>query len=182
MERYGILAHRAGQPTPGYLIEAATLEELAARINVPAENLSATVARFNEFAVKGEDPDFGRGESAYDKYWGDEENLYPNPSLGPLLTGPFYAMEVVNGAFGTNGGVATDGLARVLDVDSRPIEGLFAAGNTTENAYAAGYPGAGATLGPIMTMGYLAGRTIAGQSPEYRPADRNEAAAELVGA
>jgi succinate dehydrogenase/fumarate reductase flavoprotein subunit len=178
MERYGILAHRVGQPAPAYLTEAATLDELAEKINVPAENLSATVARFNEYAVKGEDPDFGRGESAYDKYWGDEENLYPNPSLGRLQTGPFYAMEVVNGAFGTNGGVATDGLARVLDVDNHPIEGLFAAGNATENAYAAGYPGAGATLGPIMTMGYLAGRTIAGQSPEYRPAEQ---AAEQAG-
>ena len=184
MERYGILAHRAGQPTPGYLIEAATLEELAARIGVPAGNLTATVARFNEFAVKGEDPDFGRGESAYDKYWGDGDNPYPNPSLGPLQTGPFYAMEVVNGAFGTNGGVATDGRARVLDVDNRPIEGLYAAGNTTENAYAAGYPGAGATLGPIMTMGYLAGRTIAGQDPGFAPTARTtataDAAAELV--
>ncbi|MBT2519954.1 FAD-dependent oxidoreductase [Arthrobacter sp. ISL-28] len=185
LERYGILAHRAGQPTPGYLIEAATLEELAAKINVPAANLAATVARFNEFAVKGEDPDFGRGESAYDKYWGDDDNPWPNPSLGPLQSGPFYALEVVNGAFGTNGGVATDGLARVLDVDNRPIPGLFAAGNTAENAYAAGYPGAGATLGPIMTMGYLAGRTIAGQSPEYRAAEQAAAqtgqAAELAG-
>ena len=188
MERYGILAHRAGQPTPAYLTEAPTLEELAAKIGVPAENLTAAVARFNEFAVKGEDPDFGRGESAYDKYWGDDENPYPNPSLGPLHTGPFYAMEVVNGAFGTNGGVATDGRGRVLDVDNCPVEGLYAAGNTTENAYAAGYPGAGATLGPIMTMGYLAGRTIAGQEPGFvsgssAPA-RTEAepAAELVGA
>lgn len=191
MERYGILAHRAGQPTPAYLIEAATLEELAAKINVPAANLSTTVARFNEFAVKGEDPDFGRGESAYDKYWGDDENPFPNPSLGPLQTGPFYAMEVVNGAFGTNGGVATDDRARVLDVDNRPIGGLYAAGNTTENAYAAGYPGAGATLGPIMTMGYLAGRTIAGLDPGFVSGSRGgadaartttEATAELVGA
>jgi succinate dehydrogenase/fumarate reductase flavoprotein subunit len=184
MQRYGILAHRAGQPTPGYLTEAATLEELAEKINVPADNLTATVARFNEYAVKGEDPDFGRGESAYDKYWGDEENPYPNPSLGPLQTGPFYALEVVNGAFGTNGGVATDGLARVLDVDNRPIEGLYAAGNTTENAYAAGYPGAGATLGPIMTMGYLAGRTIAGQDPAFSSGSSasGKPAAELVGA
>jgi succinate dehydrogenase/fumarate reductase flavoprotein subunit len=184
MQRYGILAHRAGQPTPGYLTEAATLEELAEKINVPADNLTATVARFNEYAVKGEDPDFGRGESAYDKYWGDEENPYPNPSLGPLQTGPFYALEVVNGAFGTNGGVATDGLARVLDVDNRPIEGLYAAGNTTENAYAAGYPGAGATLGPIMTMGYLAGRTIAGQDPAFSSGSSvsSNATTELVGA
>jgi 3-oxosteroid 1-dehydrogenase len=182
LERYGILAHRAGQPTPDYLIEAPTVAELAAKINVPAENLEATMARFNDFAARGEDPDFGRGESAYDKYWGDDQNPFPNPSLGPLQTGPFYAMEVVNGAFGTNGGVATDGFARVLDVDNQPIEGLYAAGNTTENAYAAGYPGAGATLGPIMTMGYLAGRTIAGQSPEYRsPENRGSQDAALVG-
>ena len=93
-------------------------------------------------------------------------------------------MNVVNGAFGTNGGVATDGRARVLDVDNRPIEGLYAAGNTTENAYAAGYPGAGATLGPIMTMGYLAGRAIAGQAPAFvsGSAGPSEASAELVGA
>ncbi|WAH97626.1 FAD-dependent oxidoreductase [Arthrobacter sp. MMS18-M83] len=176
MESYGILSHRVGQPTPAYLIEAPTLEELAAKINVPAENLTATVARFNEFAVKGEDPDFGRGESAYDKYWGEDDSPWPNPSLGPLKSGPYYAMEVVNGAFGTNGGVATDGHARVLDVDNQPIPGLFAAGNTTENAYAAGYPGAGATLGPIMTMGYIAGRTIAGQDLDYVPAAVSSAA------
>ncbi|MGO4492619.1 FAD-dependent oxidoreductase [Arthrobacter sp. 2YAF22_2] len=182
LERYGILAHRAGQPTPGYLIEAATLEELAAKINVPAENLTMSVSRFNEFAVRGVDPDFGRGESAYDKYWGDDENPYPNPSLAPLLAGPFYAMEVVNGAFGTNGGIATDGRARVLDVDNQPIEGLYAAGNATENAYAAGYPGAGATLGPIMTMGYLAGRTIAGHDPAYVTGAAHGPAAELAGA
>lgn len=170
LERYGILAHRAGQPTPPYLMEAPTLVDLAAKIGVPADNLAATVERFNHYAVNGEDPDFGRGESAYDKYWGDDDCPWPNPSLGPLQSGPFYAMEVVNGAFGSNGGVATDGLARVLDVDGEPIPGLFAAGNTTENAYAAGYPGAGATLGPIMTMGYLAGRTIAGEPAEYTSA------------
>ncbi|MFJ6534950.1 FAD-dependent oxidoreductase [Paenarthrobacter sp. NPDC091711] len=170
LERYGVLAHRAGQPTPDYLVEAPTMTELAAKIGVSAANLQATVERFNEYAVKGQDPDFGRGESAYDKYWGDDDCPWPNPSLGPLQTGPFYAMEVVNGAFGSNGGVATDGSARVLDVDGQAIPGLFAAGNTTENAYAAGYPGAGATLGPIMTMGYLAGRTISGQAADYDPA------------
>lgn len=175
LERYGILAHRAGQPTPDYLIAAPTLAGLAEKIGVSAAALEATVERFNEHAVLGEDPDFGRGESAYDKYWGDEECPWPNPSLGPLQSGPFYALEVVNGAFGSNGGVATDGLGRVLDIDDQPIAGLFAAGNTTENAYAAGYPGAGATLGPIMTMGYLAGRTIAGQPAEYT------AATELAG-
>lgn len=167
LERYGILDHRAGQPTPAWLIEAPTLEDLAARIHVPAEALVATVDRFNMHAVEGTDPDFARGESMYDRYWGDADNQWPNPSLGPLQYGPYYALEVVNGAFGTCGGVATDGQARVLDVDGTPIQGLFAAGNTTENPYAAGYPGAGATLGPIMTMAYLAGRTLAGQPVEY---------------
>lgn len=167
LERYGILAHRAGQPTPQYLIEAPTLAALAEKIGVPAENLEATVARFNEHAVQGEDPDFRRGETAYDRYWGDARNPWPNPSLAPLARGPYYALEVVNGAFGTNGGIATDGRARVLDVDGAPIPGLFAVGNATESAYAAGYPGAGATLGPLMTMGYLAGRTIAGRPASY---------------
>lgn len=177
LERYGILDHRAGVPTPGYLKEGATLAELAAKIEVPVEVLEETVRYFNEHAIQGNDPAFGRGESAYDRYWGDGECPWPNPSLGPLQTGPFYAMEVVNGAFGTNGGIATDGRARVLDVDGEPIEGLFAAGNVAENAYAAGYPGAGATLGPIMTMGYLAGKSLGSTS-----AAGHDEARELIGA
>ncbi|TFD86981.1 FAD-dependent oxidoreductase [Cryobacterium lactosi] len=167
LERYGVLSHRAGQPTPDWLVEGTDLGTLAAKLSVPSDALRATVDRFNEFAVRGEDPDFGRGESRYDTYWGDADNSFPNPSLGPLTTGPFYALAVVNGAFGTSGGVSTDGLGRVLDVDSTPIPGLFAAGNTTESAYGAGYPGAGATLGPLMTMGYLAGRTLAGVAATY---------------
>lgn len=161
LDRYGILDHRSGQPTPDYLIEAATLEELAAKLNVPAGNLTATVERFNQMALKGVDEDFGRGDSEYDRYWGDADSPWPNPSLGPLQQGPFYAMEVVNGAFGTCGGIATDGNAQVIDVDGNPIRGLFAAGNASESPYASGYPGAGATLGPLMTMAYQAGRTIA---------------------
>ncbi|MCC3296151.1 FAD-dependent oxidoreductase [Arthrobacter sp. zg-Y411] len=173
LERYGILDHRAGQPTPEWLIESPTLAGLAAEINVPAGTLEATVERFNAHALAGEDPDFGRGSSEYDRYWGDSDNAWPNPSLGPLQYGPYYALEVVNGAFGTCGGVATDGNGQVLDVDGAPIPGLFAAGNTTESPYAAGYPGAGATLGPLMTMAYLAGRTLAGEPAAYTPAGTN---------
>ncbi|MBM6620656.1 FAD-dependent oxidoreductase [Micrococcaceae bacterium RIT802] len=167
LQRYGILDHRSGQTTPGWLIEAPTLEGLADRIGVPSEALEATVERFNTQAIVGEDPDFGRGTSEYDRYWGDSDNEWPNPSLGPLQSGPYYALEVVNGAFGTCGGVATNGRGQVLDVDGEPIAGLFAAGNTTESPYAAGYPGAGATLGPLMTLSYLAGRTLAGQPADY---------------
>jgi succinate dehydrogenase/fumarate reductase flavoprotein subunit len=167
LERYGIMDHRAGDPTPAWLIEAPTLADLASRIGVPTENLEATVERFNANALQGEDPDFGRGSSEYDRYWGDADNQWPNPSLGPLQYGPYYALEVVNGAFGTCGGVATDGNGQVLDVDGNTIPGLFAAGNTTESPYAAGYPGAGATLGPLMTMAYLAGRRLANQPAHY---------------
>ncbi|TFD54452.1 FAD-binding protein [Cryobacterium frigoriphilum] len=169
LERYGVLSHRSGQGTPDWLVEGATLADLAAKLSVPADALQATIDRFNHFAVLGQDPDFGRGESRYDTYWGDAKNSYPNPSLGPLTTGPYYALAVVNGAFGTSGGVSTDGLGRVLDLDNEPIPGLFAAGNTTESAYGAGYPGAGATLGPLMTMGYLTGRTLAGAEAGYAP-------------
>lgn len=160
LERYGILDHRAGQETPTYLHEAATLEELAERIDVPAGALVATVHRFNRMAIEGVDEDHGRGKSEYDRYWGDDNCPWPNPSLGPLQYGPYYALEVVNGAFGTSGGVSTDGQARVVDVDGASIAGLYAAGNVTDSPYAAGYPGAGATLGPLMTMAYLAGQDI----------------------
>ncbi|WP_231445218.1 FAD-dependent oxidoreductase [Brevibacterium zhoupengii] len=182
LKRYGILEHRAGQPLPDYLIAGDSLEELAQKIDVPAENLTATIERFNPMAERGIDEDFGRGESAYDRYWGDDDNPWPNPSLAPLQHGPYYAMEVVNGAFGTCGGVATDGNGQVLDPDHLPIPGLFAAGNVTESPYAAGYPGAGATLGPLMTMAYLAGRTMTGQSAEFSVADRAPASAAVVDA
>ncbi|MDT0188304.1 FAD-binding protein [Microbacterium sp. ARD31] len=100
------------EPTPDWLVEGATLGELAGKIDVPAQALAETVARFNEHAARGEDPDFHRGASAYDRYWGDEQNPYPNPSLAPLEQGPYYALAVVNGCFGTSGGIATDGLGR----------------------------------------------------------------------
>lgn len=182
LERYGVLEHRAGQPLPDYLIAGDSLEELAQKIDVPAENLTATIERFNPMAERGIDEDFGRGESAYDRYWGDDDIPWPNPSLAPLQRGPYYAMEVVNGAFGTCGGVATDGNGRVLDPDHLPIPGLFAAGNVTESPYAAGYPGAGATLGPLMTMAYLAGRTMTGQNAEFSVADLASTSAAVVDA
>lgn len=161
VERYGVFDHRAGDPTPGYLVEGASLAELATKLNVPARDLETTVDRFNDMARTGVDADYRRGESAYDRYWGDDDNPWPNPALAPLERGPYYALPVVNGAFGTCGGVATNGIGQVLDVDGGPIAGLYASGNVTESCYAAGYPGAGATLGPMMTMSYLAGSAMA---------------------
>ena len=172
LERYGILDHRAGQQTPSYLHQAATLEELAEIIHVPADALVATVDRFNAMAIDGVDRDHGRGDSAYDRYWGDAQCPWPNPSLGPLQYGPYYALEVVNGAFGTSGGVGTDGNGRVVDVDDIPIPGLYAAGNVADSPYASGYPGAGATLGPLMTLAYLAARDVVDQAATQRSASK----------
>ena len=161
LKEYGLFDYRYGDRVPDYLTYAPDLEGLAEQLALPATALTRTVERFNGHAIAGTDPDFGRGESAYDKYWGDVSNPWPNASMAPLAEAPYFALEVVNGAFGTSGGVVTDGKGRVLDVDGEPIPGLFAGGNVTESAYAAGYPGAGATLGPIVTLGYLIGHELA---------------------
>jgi succinate dehydrogenase/fumarate reductase flavoprotein subunit len=165
LDAYGFLSHRADRPMPSWLAAADTLELLAVAIGVSAEGLVETVADFNRHARDGQDPRFGRGESAYDRYWGDASA--PHPALGPIDKPPFYAVEVLSGVIGTKGGVVTDGSGRVLDPFGDPIPGLFAAGNTTAHPMGPGYPGAGATLGPGMTMGYLAGRscTDGGSSP-----------------
>ena len=159
LAKYGFLTHRAGQPTPAWLTEAGTLEELARQVGIDADGLRATVERFNPQARLGLDPDFHRGESAYDRYWGDRGS--DNPALGPLDQAPYYAIEIVSGAIGTKGGIVTDGDGRALDAFGEPVPGLFAAGNTTAHPMGPGYPGAGATLGPGCTMGFVAGRTCA---------------------
>lgn len=163
LEAYGFLSHRADQPTPEWLVRAASLDELAARIGVDGPGLVATVERFNAHAADGVDPDFRRGASAYDRYWGDDRA--PHPALGPLDTAPYYAIEVVSGVIGTKGGIVTDADARALDAFDDPIPGLFAVGNTTAQPMGPGYAGAGSTLGPGMTMGFVAGRAAAEVTP-----------------
>jgi 3-oxosteroid 1-dehydrogenase len=161
LELYGLLSHRAGAELPSWLTAAPTLDELGAALGFAEGVLPAEVERFNGFARTGDDIDFTRGDNAYDRYWGDDQRPFPNPSLAPIDRAPFYAMEIVPGAFGTNGGLVTDDHARVLNAEETPIPGLYAAGNTTAHPMGGGYAGAGATLGPGMTMGYIAGRTIA---------------------
>lgn len=156
LQEYGFLAHRAGQPTPSWITTAPTIAELAAALEIDAVNLAATLERFNTGARAGVDPDFHRGASAYDRYWGDQ--LAPHPALGPVETAPFHAVEVVSGVIGTKGGIVTDGDGRALDAFGEPVPGLYAAGNTTAHPMGPGYPGAGATLGPGSTMAYAAGR------------------------
>jgi 3-oxosteroid 1-dehydrogenase len=118
-------------------------------------------ARFNGFARAGRDEDFHRGDSAYDCYYGDPRRR-PNPNLAPLHTPPFYAVKIVPGDLGTKGGLRTDARARVLRADGTPIPGLYAAGNTSAAVMGRSYAGAGATIGPAMTFGYIAALDLAG--------------------
>lgn len=139
----------------------ATIAELAGRMGVDPAALEASVARFNQFAAEGEDPDFHRGEAAYDKMYGDPRHG-PNPSLAPILKAPFYAFPIHPGDIGTNGGLLTDAKARVLGTDGKPIPGLYAIGNNAASAMGESYPGAGVTIGPALTFGYIAARHLTG--------------------
>lgn len=145
----------------GYLIKGQTLEELARKCGIDPAGLCETVATFNTNARSGVDPDFGRGETAFNRYGGDAGNQ-PNPSLGPIEQGPFYAVRVVPGSFGTFAGLDTDGLGRALNNDGEPIDGLYVAGNDQANVMGGHYPAGGINLGPALTFGYIAGRDLAG--------------------
>lgn len=143
------LAHRAD-----------SIAELALSIGVPEANLIASVARFNELASAGHDTDHARGESAYDRYYGDP--TLPNPAMDVLDEGPYYAIRVEAGDLGTKGGLVCDENARVLDEDGEPIPGLYATGNTAASVMGNEYAGAGATIGPAMVFGYVGARHAAG--------------------
>lgn len=143
------------------LRKASTIEGLAGKIGVPAAALAATVERFNADARIGVDSEFDRGGPAYDRMYGDPR-VQPNPTLAPIVKAPFYAFPIYGGDIGTNGGIVTDENARVLDTEGRPIQGLYAVGNNAASVMGESYPGAGVTLGPAMTFGYVAGRHATG--------------------
>lgn len=138
-----------------------TIGELAKQIGVDPAALETSVARFNQHAAQGEDPDFRRGEAAYDRMYGDYRHQ-PNPCLRPLSDAPFYAIPIYPGDIGTNGGLRTNARAQVVDPDGQPIAGLYAVGNNAASAMGESYPGAGVTLGPSMTFGYIAARDLTG--------------------
>ncbi len=148
----------------GTVFRAETMAELAAQIGVAGDGLAETVERFNGFARSGKDEDYGRGDSAYDRYYGDPR-CRPNPNLAPLGMPPFYAIKIVPGDLGTKGGLRTDERARVLKLDGSPIPGLYAAGNASAAVMGHSYAGAGATIGPAMTFGYIAVLDMAGATP-----------------
>jgi predicted oxidoreductase len=145
----------------GYLKRGETLAELAAKAGIDAKGLEATIAKFNETAAVGQDPAFGKGSRAYNRYQGDALHG-PNPCIAPIQHGPFYAIKMVIGDLGTYAGIKTDENARALDGNGQPIAGLYAAGNDMASIMGGNYPGAGITLGPALTFGYIAGRHIAG--------------------
>ena len=144
----------------GIAARAESLAELGVRIGVPVSEFTQTMTRFNESASAGQDPDFRRGRSAYDRYYGDP-TITPNPNLRPLVKGPFYAVKMVLSDLGTCGGLKADERARVLREDGSVIAGLYAIGNTAANAFGATYPGAGATIAQGLVYGYIAARNAA---------------------
>ncbi|CAN7654485.1 FAD-dependent oxidoreductase [Variovorax paradoxus] len=166
--RYG-LGHARPFPIPvgpsirsGYLQRADTLEDLAERCGIDAAGLVETVGRYNRHARRGDDPEFGRGSTPYNRKQGDPRYAGPNPCVAPIEQGPFYAVKVLPGSFGTFAGLKTNGAAQVLDRSDRPIAGLYAVGTDMASVMGGHYPSGGINLGPAMTFGYIAGRHAAG--------------------
>lgn len=153
----------------GYLKRGNSLQELAGVIGVPAAALQEEVEVFNRDAASGIDTKFSKGSTAYNRYQGDSL-VRPNPCMAPILKGPFYAIKVVVGEIGTFAGLATDESCQVLSKDRQPVKGLYAVGNDAASIMGGNYPGAGITLGPALTFGYVVGQTLAKKASE--PIDR----------
>lgn len=163
--RYPFAQILPGLPFPkafyenGTVHRADTVAGLARSIDVPADALTQTVERFNGFARTGKDTDFGRGDSAYDRYYGDP--TMKNPNLDELDKAPYYAIRIEVGDLGTKGGLVCDENSRVLREDGSAVAGLYATGNTSAAVMGNEYAGPGATIGPAIVFGYLAARHAA---------------------
>ncbi|MEM1113888.1 MAG: FAD-dependent oxidoreductase [Pseudomonadota bacterium] len=144
----------------GFMARGETIRELAQKIKVDPDGLEDTVRKMNEYARTGVDLECQRGDSAYDRYYGDQR-VTPNPCLGPVDQAPFYAVRIDPGDFGTQGGMVINAHAQVLHEDGHAIEGLYACGNCSAPTLPC-YPGPGSTLGPSMTFGYQAAKAISG--------------------
>jgi 3-oxosteroid 1-dehydrogenase len=145
-----------------YLRKADTIDGLAALLGIDAAGLQATVAKVNGYARSGVDLDFHRGDTVFDRYYGDA-TVTPNPCLAPIEKPPFYGIEAYPGELGTKGGLQTDAHARVLREDGSVIPGLYAIGNCSASVMGRTYPGPGSTLGPATTFGHIAARHAAGE-------------------
>lgn len=167
-DRYPWSFHAGATPQQwfdsGYMKKADSLDDLAAQIGVPADNLKATVTRFNQFARDGKDLDFGRGDKAYDLVFADPTDGGPNAGLGAIEQAPFYAVAIYPGDVGTFGGIITDEYGRALREDGSIIAGLYATGNSTASVMGRTYPGAGASISPAFIFGWVAARHAIGQT------------------
>lgn len=166
--RYG-LGYSRPFPVPvaphirnGYLKRGESIEALALQCGIDPAGLAETIKTYNTHARQGRDPLFGRGATPYNRRQGDPSRGGANPCLAPIEHGPFYAVKIFPGSFGTFAGLKTDGNARVLDDASRPIPGLYAVGTDMASIMGGFYPSGGINLGPAMTFGYIAGRHAAG--------------------
>ncbi|MFM2056929.1 MAG: hypothetical protein RLY71_1314 [Pseudomonadota bacterium] len=167
IRRYG-LGHVRPAPLPlgpalhtGYLQRGSTPEALARACGIDPAALCDTLERYNAAARQGEDPDFGRGATRYNRVQGDA-SVSPNPCVAPIEHGPYYAVRIVPGSLGTFAGLRTDASARVLDAAGQPLPGLYACGNDMSSVMGGRYPSGGITLGPAMTFGFIAGHDAAG--------------------
>ncbi len=161
----------------GYLVRARTLRALARSCGIDADGLERTVARFNDDAARGEDLEFGRGSTLFNRRSGDASHA-PNPCVAPIARAPFYAIKVFPGSFGSFAGLAVDAASRALDAQDRPIAGLWAVGNDQASVMGGHYPSGGINLGPAMAFGFVAGCDAAGVVPA--DAERIHAAASMA--
>lgn len=168
-DKYPAFTSEPGGPIPPYMMQAGSLAELAEMAGIDPQGLEATVARFNEMVRNGHDDDFNRGDTTYDNFymWGDPSFEAPYRTLGLIDQGPFYAVKMEAGALGTAGGPRINENGQVLDWNDKPIAGLYAAGNASAAVLGEAYGGAGGTLGPGLTFGYLAGRHLGTHLPNH---------------
>ncbi len=146
----------------GCIKQSDSVAGLAARCGIDPAGLEQTVHRFYRFATTGRDEDFGRGESAYNRYYGDPAHG-PNPCLGSIAEPPFWAAPLYPGDVGTCGGVISNERAEVLRSDGSVIGGLYAAGNSAASLCGPHYVGAGQSIGCSSVFGFVAANSAAGQ-------------------
>jgi hypothetical protein len=161
-----ILSIVPDEAPPAWLPSAGTIDGLARAVGIDPVELGATVERFNGSAVHGVDPDFQRGTVWFEAFMTDGPR--PESSLAPLIEPPFYALEICDGTIGTNGGPSIDAHGRVRSAFGGVVPGLYAAGNASACVFGPGYPGGGATIGPALVFGALAGRHAAQRATEPR--------------
>jgi succinate dehydrogenase/fumarate reductase flavoprotein subunit len=143
----------------GYLLKGNTLTELAIAAGIDAAALEKTVREYNGGAINGQDPQFGRGSTSFNRYLADPSHK-PNPCVAPIGKPPYYAIKLVMGDLGTFDGLRTTVDGEVLSIENSIIPGLYAVGNDRASVMGGNYPAAGITLGPIMTFAYVTARHI----------------------